>query len=680
MSDQSTQVSSRRLAAILFADMVGYTALMQKDEEKASLLLRRFQKEIESTVANQEGQVVNFYGDGALCIFQSPLQALRCSMALQVAFRKEPIVPVRMGVHSGTVVLEGEKVFGDSINLASRIESMGVSGSLLFSRKIRDEIKNQPDLQIEALGSFTFKNVEEPMEVFALANQGFIIPEKTTMEGKFAPLNVESGRMNVRHWILGIGLAIILGGVFFLIYQKIKKESFTPAEKSIAVLPFKDLSSDQDQAYFSEGIAEEILLALSKIDDLKVAGRISSFSFKDQPEATIKDIGRKLNVSTILNGSVRKHENKIRVTTDLVNVSDGFQIWSERYDMELKNIFSLQETIARNIVQKFRLSQLRGVEKPLFSNQSDNPEAYEYYLRAKYYINKSSDGTLDAIDAFKNAIRIDPDYVSAYNGLADAYFQAAIYGQMPNALALEKLKEASTHALRIDPDSEEAYARLGYYYFYGKGDWDQAQSNFEKAVALGFGEGDYYMAMSLLNPSQELLDRAIVGMQKEVDKDPLSITALLGLNRVLLHDRRFREVIQNSQKIFELDPSQRSSLRHIGVAYMFSGRPESALPYFEEAIKNKNYTFYNYILCLVKLDRKEEAERKYEEVRSQLSNYSKAVSSIAIGNLDSAFRHLEEARLEKSPNLLFIRVDPHFEAIRSDPRYLKLEQKMKFPG
>ena len=176
--------TKRQLAAILFADIAGYTALMQKDETTASALLRRFQKELEKKVPEKNGRIVNFYGDGALCIFDTPLEAVQCAMDLQNNFKNEPLVPVRIGVHSGTIVFDNGKVYGDSINLASRIESMGIPGAVLISKKVRNEIKNRPNLNTTSLGSFAFKNVDEPMEVFALSNEGFTIPKRKEMQGK----------------------------------------------------------------------------------------------------------------------------------------------------------------------------------------------------------------------------------------------------------------------------------------------------------------------------------------------------------------------------------------------------------------------------------------------------------------------------------------------------------------
>ncbi len=174
----------RRLAAILFADIIGYTSLMQKDEQQASTLIRHFQQQLEVKVNEYNGQIVNFYGDGALCTFQIPIDAVRCALAFQTLFQNKPNVPVRIGIHSGTVTYEGEKIFGDSVNITSRIESMGVAGGVLLSKKVRDEVKNNPDLQLQSLGSFEFKNVEEAIEGFAVANEGFVIPKPTELQGK----------------------------------------------------------------------------------------------------------------------------------------------------------------------------------------------------------------------------------------------------------------------------------------------------------------------------------------------------------------------------------------------------------------------------------------------------------------------------------------------------------------
>lgn len=203
---------ARKLAAILFADIVGYTGLMQRDEHHASALLRHFQQQLEEKVAAHNGRIVNFYGDGCLCTFQIPLDAVRCGMALQQTFTGDLKLPVRIGVHSGTVTMEGDKIFGDSVNITSRIESMGVPGAILLSKKVRDEVKNNPDLRMQSLGLFEFKNVEEPVEVFALANEGFIVPKKHAQHSR---LKTNASKNKKVFISIIAGLALAIGGFWF---------------------------------------------------------------------------------------------------------------------------------------------------------------------------------------------------------------------------------------------------------------------------------------------------------------------------------------------------------------------------------------------------------------------------------------------------------------------------------
>ncbi|MEM6319145.1 MAG: adenylate/guanylate cyclase domain-containing protein [Bacteroidota bacterium] len=316
----------RKLRAILFADIVGYTALMQRDEQSASNLLRHFQQQLEEKIVEYHGQIVNFYGDGALCTFQIPIDAVRCAIALQSIFQNDPIVPVRIGIHSDTVTYEGDKIFGDSVNITSRIESMGVAGGVLLSKKVRDEVKNNPDLEMQSLGSFEFKNVEEAMEVFALANDGFIVPKKSEMRGKVkssTPTKTKSS--NYLHWIVLSILVSILVGVLFFFNQSQKhhttltdKENIEQMEKSIAVLPFRDLSPEGNQVYFADGIVEAIRSKLAQVGNLKVTSMTSVLGYRDNPKP-IGVIAKELQVEHILEGTVYRADNKVRVIAQLIN-------------------------------------------------------------------------------------------------------------------------------------------------------------------------------------------------------------------------------------------------------------------------------------------------------------------------------------------------------------------------
>jgi len=309
---------SRLLAAIMFTDMVGYTALMQKNEQKAKVNRDRHRKVLQDSVAEHQGKILQYYGDGTLIIFSSAIEGVKCAIQIQIELQREPIIPLRIGIHTGDIVYDDEGVYGDGVNVASRIEGLAVSGSILISGKLSDEIKNQQAFSTKLLGTFDLKNVSKPMEIYAMVNDGLTVPNEA--EIKTRP----------------------------------KDKS-----KSLAVLPFVNMSADADNEYFSDGITEELLNVLAKVEGLQVTARTSSFAFKGRNE-DIKQIGTQLGVKNILEGSVRKAGNRIRITAQLISAVDGYHIWSETYDRQLEDIFAVQDEIAQKITN--RLSEKLSLE------------------------------------------------------------------------------------------------------------------------------------------------------------------------------------------------------------------------------------------------------------------------------------------------------------------------------
>ena len=269
---------SRQLAAIMFTDIVGYTAIMQQNEEKAVAVIKHYNSVLEKWVSHFNGQVLNYYGDGSLCIFSSATDAVNCSLAVQKDLKSEPVVPLRIGLHIGEVFFEDAKALGDGVNVASRVQSLGQENTILVSEEIYDKIKNNPSVVAVSLGHFDFKNVGKSMEVFALTNEGLFVPKRKKMKGKLKKKNVQK-----RNIIAALSLIIIVAAIFF-IYTNPFNNNDKVSDKSIAVLPFVDMSAGKDQEYFSDGLSEELLDLLSKIPELKVIGRTSSFSFKGKNE------------------------------------------------------------------------------------------------------------------------------------------------------------------------------------------------------------------------------------------------------------------------------------------------------------------------------------------------------------------------------------------------------------
>ncbi|MEO5782790.1 MAG: adenylate/guanylate cyclase domain-containing protein, partial [Ginsengibacter sp.] len=307
---------SRQLAAIMFTDIEGYTAIMQQDEQNAMLIRDRHREIILREHEKFDGRVIQFYGDGTLSIFNSAVQAVQCAVAMQQIFCNQPVVPVRMGIHLGDIIINDEHVFGDGVNVASRIESLGVTGSILISDKVNNELRNHPKIKTVSMGNYHFKNIDKEIEVFAIDDECVVKPIPNTLKGKTQEKNSPVVEM--------------------------------APEKSVAVLPFVNMSNDPEQEYFSDGMAEEILNSLSHLKNLKVAGRTSSFQFKGK-NIDLREVGQKLGVATVLEGSVRRQLKRLRVTAQLVNVADGFHLWSERYDRDMDDIFAIQDEVALSI-------------------------------------------------------------------------------------------------------------------------------------------------------------------------------------------------------------------------------------------------------------------------------------------------------------------------------------------
>jgi TolB-like protein len=325
----------RQLAAILFTDIEGYSAVMQQSEQNAVILRDRHREILHKGHDQFNGRIIQFYGDGSLSIFQSAVEAVLCALTMQQAFCQLPLVPVRMGLHIGDIIITDDQVIGDGVNLAARVESLGVAGSVLLSDRVNDEISNHPELKTISTGTYQFKNITRAVELFALQHEGLVQPVPGTLKGKTAeaPHAYRESKKRNMSWLL-------LDNQWM---------------KSVAVMPFINLTNEPEQDLFSAGMREEILNALTHIKQIKVAGRIPSFPFKGK-RPDLCEVGNRLGVHTVLEGSIRKQRNKIRITAQLISVANGYHLWSERFDRDLDDIFSLQDEIATAICKKIKLT------------------------------------------------------------------------------------------------------------------------------------------------------------------------------------------------------------------------------------------------------------------------------------------------------------------------------------
>lgn len=533
-------VQLHRLAAVMFADMMGYTALMQENEQRAKLLRDRQREILQHEVPAHNGKIVQYYGDGALSLFDSAIDAVHAGIKIQLALQQHPRVPLRIGIHSGDVVYDDEGVFGDCVNLASRIEALGAPGSVLISDKVYDEIKNQPDLPTRLLGNFNLKNVKRQVPVYAISTEGLIIP---TPE-----------------------------------YTGIKAE----VKNSIAVLPFINMSADPENEYFSDGISEEILNALTKVEGLYVTARSSSFFFKGKYE-DVRQIGSQLGVATILTGSVRKSGKRIRTAAQLVNTTDGNQVWSETYDSDLEDIFQVQDEISSKILDKLKENFKTNQREHVIKAPTDNVEAYNIYLKGRYHWNKGNPEEMQkAIRHFEDAIAVDPNFALPYCALSYCYSMLGSAGTMAPQKAFAYAIENTGKAIELDPNHAESHLSLASIKFFHNWDFEGAEKSLNKALDLCLNSSLINQVHGWFLIAKGEFGKAIEKMEQALLLDPLSLPLIANLADAYGFAGRFEEAHRQYDKAIDMDPNFRRAFEGKGMLYIAAKEYDKAIASLEQ--------------------------------------------------------------------------------------------------
>jgi len=647
---------SRQLAAIMFTDIEGYTAAMQQNEEKAMMFKDRHRQVLENEHKNFDGTIIQYYGDGSLSIFTSAVQAVRCAITMQQFFCQSPSVPVRIGLHVGDIIKNDGDVFGDGVNLASRIESLGVAGSVLISDKVNDEIHNHPGLKTLSMGTYHLKNIEREIEVFALDHEGLVKPVPNSLTGKTKEKKVPS------------------------IPQIIPK-------KSVAVLPFVNMSNDPEQEYFSDGIAEEILNSLAHLNDLKVAGRTSSFQFK-RKNVDLRKLGHELGVTTVLEGSVRKQHNRLRITVQLINVEDGFHLWSEKYDREIDDIFAVQEEIALSVTEKLKITLLETERATITHARTENKEAYDYYLKGRFYWNRRGTGLKKGLEYFLKAAELDPEFSLAHAGIADTYALFAFHSILPPHEVIPKARQAAERAIDLSPSRIEPYSVLAYITAFYDWNWVEAKKQFEKTIAINPGYAvAHYWYSNYLNWVEKDYVHSAEEAHKAIVLEPLIAHSYTTLSSVYTCSGKYEEARKLSETAIELDADSFLSYCSLAMALHGLGKYEEAIEALKFAINisaRHQYPLFMLSWLYAAINNKSEAEKILDELitRSKnefISGLSLSVAAYYAQNYDKAYEFLEHAFEERSSLLISIGGYPFLSFIKTDSRFQIFLQRMNYP-
>jgi adenylate cyclase len=675
------QKNIRQLAAIMFTDMVGYTALMQEDENKAKSNRDRHRKVLEESIQKHHGLTLQYYGDGTLSVFGSVIEAVECAVEIQSELQKEPVIPLRIGLHVGDIVYSDDGVYGDAVNIASRIESLSVPGAVLISEKVYDEIKNHQEFNTVSLGEYELKNVKQPIEVYAVGNEGLVVPQKEQIKGKTSEKKNDLPKPTwlLRKLVLSILMIIILSFAGYFIYKSLdtgEQGNGVVSEKSIAVLAFENMSGDPDQEYFSDGISEEILNSLVHITGLKVAGRTSAFSFKGKNE-DIRTIGHKLDVSMVLEGSVRKAGNQIRITAQLINVEDGFHIWSETYNREMKDIFTVQEDIAYRIVEKLKL-HVQETSKNRVGTQ--NMEAYEMLLKGIYFLKKGFEGKKKAMEYFQKAVELDPDYAEAYAFIGETYQQYAGYNLMSSADANSKARIAAQKAISLNEHEPRAHKVLAYIHLFYDWDWEATLTEYNKAIQYGLPHQNEFITFYYLLIKNEY-DQAIRISEQILETDPLDIESHWQLGMCNYFAGRFEEALVSFNNALELDPNFSEAHNWKGVVLGHLGKFDEAISSLEKALaitQGEGMAGINLLAVKILMGKKDEVLPIIKS-REYIDPIDPALLYILLGMFDEAFIWLEKGYRERSIAMISLKHFWIWDPIRNDPRFIDIYNKMNFP-
>jgi len=642
--------STRQLAAIMFTDIVGYTALMGEDEVKAFDILRKNRLLQKPLIEQYNGKWIKELGDGVLASFPTVTEAVLCATEIQNICNKDCDFKLRIGIHQGEVVFEDNDVFGDGVNIASRIQAIAPIGGIWVSEPVYYNIINKKNINAKFIRSENLKHVQEPVRIYEITT-GPSIP-KTKL------LNTEPNKK--------------------------------PYKNSLAVLPFTDMSPAKDQEYLGDGIAEELLTLMAQVKELKVIGRTSCFSFKNK-DVDLKTIGKLLEAGSILEGSIQKVNNRIRITAQLIDATDASHIWSQRYDREMDDIFALQDDICSKIAEHLKITLLEEYETREENKPTNNSKAYEWFLKADYYCKRYGWENFErAIDCCKKAIELDQDYADAWWLLGYCYFEKHnwLYLQKEN---IETAVYCTNKAISIDKTNADAHfmlALINFNYYY---DWDKTMS--EIALANQYTRTTYPL---FFLPAEAWtrgmlfsdFDFARRHMQKGIDHDPLNFIYQFHLAQLylyLLHDyANARNILNN---ITDLGFPAYACWRPIFLSYLFEGQYELAEEYARkdyEASGGRGHGAANLIISLVATGKKKEAEELYQSVNQSLPiqefpEFLHVKVNAWLGRIDDAFEYLDKAITERSIWLFTLKVSPEWDPLRSDPRFQKVLERMKFP-
>jgi TolB-like protein/class 3 adenylate cyclase/Tfp pilus assembly protein PilF len=590
----------RKLAAIMFTDMVGYSALSQRDEKLAQELLEEHRQLLREIFPRFNGTEIKTIGDAFLVEFNSALEAAQCAIEIQRALAHRNAdaaidhqIELKIGIHIGDVVHRGGDVYGDGVNIASRIEPLAGAGGICVSMDVERQIRNAVETRFEKLAPTELKNISVQMDLFRI-----VLPWERKPEVRSEIRRGEDQKSAVREgvaapagrrfaWIGGLALLLIIGiGWWWTTLPHKNPAPLGPEggqpknvpEKSIAVLPFENLSHDPDNAYFADGIQDEILTRLSKVAALKVISRTSTQKYKSAPD-NLREVGKQLGVATLLEGSVQKIANAVHINVQLIRTATDEHLWAESYNRKLDDVFGVEGEVASAIAEQLNAKLTGSEAKAVTEKPTQNPAAYDAYLRGVSIEQSRTDdaGQDTALASYATAVRLDPNFALAWAHLALIRSNFYFFGGNPAENSASAVKEAADRAISLQPELGEAFIAQGAYRYRVLRDFPGALESYGEAVKRLPNSSLALENLALVERRVGRWDIAEKHFRAAVDLDPRNVDSLSNLAQFFSLIRKFSEAQDTYDRVLQIAPNDEVTLASKAGLYQREGRlPEAA--------------------------------------------------------------------------------------------------------
>ena len=676
--------ATRQLAAIMFTDIVGYTALMGRDEQKAFQLLEKNRQLQKPIIEQYNGRWIKELGDGVMASFSTVSDAVQAAINIQQACNSFNEFQLRIGIHLGEVIFDNDDIFGDGVNIASRIQSIANPGSIYISEAIHNSISNKKDFQTRFVKEEKLKNVKEPVKVFQVIAEG-VTQHRPNIGEKIKP--------KPKILLISVGLIALLVGGYFV--QKIFINKQTPQEvvaeessgNSIAILPFENIGADSTKDYLSDGMTESLITDLGQIPGLQVISSNSVIQYKGKVVDPLL-IGDQLNVRYILLGKVQYAGEDLRVNAQLFETKNGKRVWGKKFDNKMKDVFSVQDSISKHITEQLKVAIARedSISKP---QPTQNMEAYHHYLRGYYFYRLAAASNRPLIDSaillFEKAVSLDPKFALAYAAIGKAYTTLFFIYTADSKLE-SKAYVAIEKALSLDPKLANAYvAKANLSWTLANGfPHEKAIKELKHALTLNPNLVEAHESLGGIYFHIGLLEESLRELRIALALDPASRFAKRRMPRVHWYQQKFDSALR---EFSALEPSD--FLREHAMVLLSIGKTDEAAQVLEKLATNRQKIDYDlaagYAVLFAKTGRTKEAE---ENIRFAIednkgdSHYHHAEHLIAcayalMGNAKASVEWLQKAAEHGMPCYPLFQNDPNLSNIRKDPGYISLMEKLR---